>query len=253
VLISADLTTMSAISLCQMLRKKGPLGGRLPIIITSLDRPLVEQRLEAFGAGAWDYIGYLQGIDELMLKLRVFIGAKRELDRPAGLVDQLTGLYNLAGVKRRGNELASMAYRHRDSLACVALAPVAIARPETAMGTGVLKALVRTLLRTTRHSDIIGRSDAGQFVVLAPGTDTPGATTLAERIAAAASRLLPTRSAGAPVLEFRAGIDAVRDARATRRKASDLVSAAFVALRHAEGDRSGHWLQTYARRAGRSG
>jgi diguanylate cyclase (GGDEF)-like protein len=248
ILISAHLHVGDVLALCRTLRGEPFAGHRLPIVITSSERPSTQQRLDAFGVGAWDYIGYPQGAEELVLKLEVFIGAKREADHleATGLIDELTGLYNLPGVQLRGEELDSMAYRRHDALACLVFAALTNGNGEWAEAAPErLKAIARAFRGTARRSDIIGRTESNEFVVLAPGTDAGGATRLAERISTAA--VASEEVAGLLPLELRAGLDAVANARETPRKSTDLLSCASVALANAKADPAGHWLKPFER------
>jgi GGDEF domain-containing protein len=215
--------------------------------MTSVERPPLGQRLEALESGAWDYLGYPHGAEELLLKLDVFVRSKLESDRleEAGLIDQVTGLYSLPGVQRRGEELDSQAYRNSDALACLVLAASSKGSPETGVEPELLRTVARAFRDTARRSDIIGRTEAGEFVVLAPNTDATGATRLAERFSGAADGLAHERVTSVLPLELRAGFDAVTNARATPRKAKDLLLHASVALGQAKSDPTSYWLKPF--------
>nr|UXE46027.1 hypothetical protein Hi04_10k_c554_00026 [uncultured bacterium] len=247
ILINGQLRDVDTLALCRSVRKDPRVGDRLPIVMTSLERPPLEQRLHALESGAWDYLGYPHGAEELLLKLDLFVRSKLESDRleDAGFIDQLTGLYSLPGVRRRGEELDSQAYRNSDALACLVLAASSKGSPETALHPELLRTVARALRDTARHSDVIGRTGDGEFVVLAPKTDATGATRLAERFSSAADGLAHERATSVLPLELRGGFDAVTDARATPRKADDLLLHASVALGQAKSDPASYWLKSF--------
>src|SRR5207247_8315243 len=108
-----------------------------------------------------------------------------------GLVDDVTGVYNLRGLTRRA-ELAAQASRRHSALCCVLLRPE-IERDADAGGGSkspdpqpwVLRGIATALRSTVRHSDASGRPDPSSFAVVAIDTDTSQAQPPAERLAPA--------------------------------------------------------------------
>ena len=83
------------------------------------------QRLEAYRAGAWEFLGQPLDGEALLLKLNTFLQCKREVDalREENLLDPGTGLYNMRGLSRRAREIGAEAFRRRDPVACVVFSP----------------------------------------------------------------------------------------------------------------------------------
>jgi diguanylate cyclase (GGDEF)-like protein len=246
VFVDVVLPDGDGLEVCRALRDEPLTGAGTPIFMTCPERPSRAQRLDAFRAGAWDIIGYPVDAEELLLRLEAYVESKFTADRfrEEGLIDQLTGLYNLRGLERRAEELSSWAYRERRSLACVVFAPVEVESDDEMVVTHLIKDVAGAIRLAGRISDVIGRLGKTEIAVLAPSTDADGAVKLAERLAAV------IRSSG-PVpggIDIRAGFDAVGNAHENPTKARDLLMRATVALRKskANGD---DWIQPFDNRS----
>src|SRR5438128_2700 len=145
------------------------------------------------------------------------------------------GFYTVRGLALRAQELTLQAFHHAQPLACVALAPVTT-DGQNAVAVDLLADVLRG---TARRSDAIGRVGPGEFAVIAPGTDRPGAVLLAERLA----RGVKTLTGATPGL--RAGYDAVGNARYTPIEPKNLLSRATTALRAAKGQGGPNWIQGF--------
>lgn len=242
IFIDIMLPDGSGLELCQALRSEPLIGPTTPIFMTSPERPARSQRIEAFRAGAWDLLGYPVDGEELVLRLDACVQAKIAADtlREEGLVDPITGLYNLRGLERRMIELRSWAFRERRALACVVFAPAGQEHDDDLAVTHVLRDVASAFLGSGRVSDVIGRLGKSEIAVVAPGTDRAGAVALAERLAAAIAAAGPVPGG----IRLRAGYDAVPDAREFPSQAQDLLMRATIAMRKSRASGNG-WLQAF--------
>ena len=187
-----------------------------------------------------------------MLKLRLYLQAGSELNhvREQSLTDELTGLYNLRGLERRVEEIASAAVREAQALACVVLAPTlefeSEREPPSVIEEPISEAAVRcgsALKEACRKSDAIGTLGLLEFAVVAPSTDEDGAIKLAERLAEAIRSTVETTDLES--FEIRAGVDAVSNAGETSVVPGDLLVHATRALRESKSQHNGDWIQSY--------
>jgi diguanylate cyclase (GGDEF)-like protein len=240
IFVSSNLPDADGVDLCRSLRESVEVSSTIPILITSPERPVREQRLAALEAGAWDFVSYPLDAQELLLRLDAFVRAKFESDRARErcLIDEPTGLYNLRGLEQRAHELRSLAYRDRQALACIVIAPdfsAGKASPdaepdERAIEDAVLR-LGMALKDLGRVSDAIGRLGQSEFAILAPSTDKDGAVKLVERLAQAMRKWEQESERPANDMQLRAGYDAVGNVRETPVEARDLLLHATIALR----------------------
>lgn len=238
IVVDLNLPDADGFSLCRSLRAEPGLS-RTPIVVTTSGHPSRHERLEALRAGAWEYLGHPLDAEEILLRFNTFARAKLEADRAReeGLLDQLTGLYNLQGLARRAREMGSQAFRHGGALACVVFAPDA-ATDEDAPEV-VLSAVERVgnaLRSFGRVSDAIGRVGDTEFAVFAPDTDAEGAERLTRRLAEALERE-GTR------VHLRSGYHAVRDFREASVEPVDMLVRASNALREARHSNGGRVAQ----------
>lgn len=243
IVIDANLPDTDSLELCRSLRDDPAFGDAMPILLTTSERPSRRLRLEALRAGAWDFLSYPIDAEELVLRLEAFVGAKLEADRrrEEGLVDDLTGFYNLRGLERRVHELTSWAYRQHGALACVVLAPESDGAAQE-LADVMATELAQVIKRTGRISDVVGRLGKNEFAILAPGTDAAGAVRLAERLAEAAQKTASEGDGNASELHFRAGYDVVPDVTVSPDLARDVLVRATKALRKSKRGESGEWI-----------
>lgn len=196
-ILDANLSGIGGIELCRLLRSELRVTRSTPLLITTSSGLTRAKRLEALEAGAWDVLRLPVDPQELRLKLDVFVRAKMDADeaRDEGLLDQMTGLYNVRGLLRRMTELVADARRYQRNLACLVLALDEMngnangsERVDQAVA-GVLGDLAGAFRDTLRASDAVARIGEKDFVVIAPGTDRQGATILANRIGEAVAGL----------------------------------------------------------------
>jgi len=247
VVIDANLPDTDSLELCRMLRDDPAFGDAMPILLTTSERPSRRMRLDALRAGAWDFLSYPIDAEEMVLRLEAFVGAKLEADRrrEEGLVDDLTGFYNLHGLERRVQELTSRAYREHGALACVVLAPESDGSSQEVADV-LATELAQVIKRTGRISDVVGRLGKNEFAILAPGTDAAGAVRLAERLTEAAQQIGGEGNGHHTELHFRAGYDVVPDVSASPDLARDVLIRATKALRKSKrGKNGGDWIMPF--------
>jgi hypothetical protein len=159
------------------------------------------QQIEALRAGAWELRGDPLDMEELVLRLSVYVQGKLEVDRIGveGLVDRTSGLYNDAGMARRSAELAAFTAREGMPLACAVFQPA-----DGVLASVAADRLALAFQRAGRISDAVCRTGPVEFTVFAPATDETGAEGLVQRITDAVSR--------SSAVKLRAGISTVPSA-----------------------------------------
>jgi diguanylate cyclase (GGDEF)-like protein len=190
IVIDLNLPDLDGPELCRRLREDSRIGDVVPILMTTTGHPSRNDRLSALRAGAWDLLVHPLDGEDLLLRLNAFARAKHASDRAreAGLVDQVTGLYNLRGFAQRARELGAHVARMGSPLACVVVVAEP-ADPTAEDGAGAVAVRLAELLRHLgRSSDVIGRVGESEFAVLAPGAGSVSAATLAQRLTAAADQ-----------------------------------------------------------------
>ncbi len=251
IIIDLQLSDGTGHELCRELRARQLVSASTPILLTLPQTPTRRDRLAALHAGAWDCLAQPLDAEEVLALLDAFLPAKLDADhaRADGLVDELTGLYNVRGLTRRAWELASHASRRRAALACVLLAPdpnpdEINAIPDDSHDE-VLRRIAGTLRSTARVSDAIGRLGPSAFAVVAVDTDSVQARRLAERLAQAilAEPDLPAEQA--PRFRLHGGWHGVPDFHAASIDTVELMLRATAALQRARSDPMGTWLRGF--------
>ncbi len=192
-----DQRASDNLALCRAIRADPSISRATPIILTTTGPALRAQQLDALRAGAWELRGDPLDMEELILRLGVYVQGKLEADRlgTEGLIDRASGLYNDSGMIRRSAEMAAFTARQGLPLACV------VFQPENGVLTaGAADRLAQAFRHAGRISDAVGRTGPAEFAVFAPATDETGAEGLVQRITDAVSR--------AAAVKLRAGISA---------------------------------------------
>src|SRR6266487_1036953 len=173
--MALEQRTTDSLALCRALR----------IILTTAGPALRAQQLEALRAGAWELRGDPLDVEEMVLRLGVYVQGKLEVDRlgAEGLVDRASGLYNDEGMTRRSAELAAFTTREGMPLACAVFQPV-----DGVLTAGGADRLAQAFHRAGRISDAVGRTGPAEFTVFAPATDETGLEGLVQRIGDAVAR-----------------------------------------------------------------
>jgi len=176
VLLDATIAQPPRFAFCRTLRADPVFSPAIPIILTSVDRLLHAERLEALRAGAWEVHSEPLDAEELLLRLGAYVQAKLAMDRvtAGSLVDRTSGLYNAAGLARRSEELAAFSSRHGLPLSCVVF--------RDAQHDGDDNEVAGAFKQEGRISDAIGRVGPDEFAVFAPATDEAAVARLVERL-----------------------------------------------------------------------
>lgn len=244
IILDAQMPDMHGFEVCRALREDPRFSATTPIVITTSGPSGRSQRLEAYRAGAWEFLGQPLDGEALLLKLGTFLLCKQEVDslREESLLDPPTGLYNMRGLARRAREIGAEALRRRDALACVVFSPESASdgvgdtpdeeSQRMADQVGLL------FKRAGRASDAIGRLGQSEFAVIAPATGPDGALRMVRRLGAAVEITpIPVRG-GDRAVRIRAGYCAVPDFAESAVDAVELLLRATTALRdlRREGD-----------------
>jgi diguanylate cyclase (GGDEF)-like protein len=236
IILDAQMPDMHGFEVCRALRGDPRFSATTPIVITTSGPSGRTQRLEAYRAGAWEFLGQPLDGEALLLKLNTFLQSKREVDglREENLLDPGTGLYNMRGLSRRAREIGAEAFRRRDPVACVVFAPDIEETEEEAPEEEArrMSDQVALLFRQAgRASDAIGRLGMAEYGVIAPATGPEAAVRLARRLGGAVeSSPIPIRG-GERTLRLRAGYCAVPDFAESSVDAVELLLRATTALR----------------------
>lgn len=242
VILDAQMPDVHGVDVCRELRSDPRFSATTPIIITTAGPSGRTQRLEAYRAGAWEFLGQPLDGEALLLKLETFLKSKLEVDRirDENLLDHPSGLYNMRGLSRRAREIGSEAVRLRQALACVVFAPEPGAEPETTdtLVLNIAEQVGKILRESGRASDAIGRLGPAEFAVIAPATEAQGAVRMVERLGDVLERMQISNGTGSHTLRVRAGYCAVPDFAASPVDAVEMLLRATSALRHlrAEGN-----------------
>jgi PleD family two-component response regulator len=235
VIIDSGMPDIPGVDLCLQLRDDPDFPSSTPVVMTTAGPASRSQRLDAYRAGAWEYLSLPVDAEALILKLTAFVRAKREIDRSReeSLLDDSTGLYNVRGLARRAREMGAEASRRRAPLACVAVsASVSGEAGFEDLDPRVAEELGDLCRRTARSSDAVGRLGRSDFAILAPATDDAGAVRLAERLREGAALTTFTSSDSIGAYEIRAGYCAYQDFSKSPVDAVELLLRAATALRH---------------------
>ena len=250
IILDAQMPDMHGFEVCRALRSDPRFSATTPIVITTSGPSGRTQRLEAYQAGAWEFLGQPLDGESLLLKLGTFLQSKREVDslREESLLDQGTGLYNMRGLSRRAKEIGSEAFRRRDPLACVVFSPDAepaaddVPEAEEQRMSDQLGLLFR---QAGRASDAIGRLGPTEFAVIAPATGPEAALRLVRRLGGAVeSSPIPIRG-GERSVRVRAGYCAVADFAESSVDAVELLLRATTALRDLKREGDGERVRAF--------
>src|SRR2546425_2020703 len=183
--VALDQRSSDNLALCRALRTEPSVSRATPIILTTAGPALRAQQIEALRAGAWELRGDPLDMEELVLRLGVYVQGKLEVDRigAEGLVDRTSGLYNDAGMTRRAAELAAFTARQGMPLACAVFQPT-----DGVLTSAAADRLALAFQRAGRISDAVCRTGPAEFTVFAPATDETGAEGLVQRMTDAVSR-----------------------------------------------------------------
>jgi PleD family two-component response regulator len=240
VILDEDLGGMTGVAVCQALRDD-PLFDHATPIFLSAPAPAADQaRQRAFFAGAWDFCSQPIDVEVLLLKMRNFVRAKRELEQSRAdlMVDPSTGVYSAHGLHRWAETLGALASRQKKSFACVAVQPSAATGHAMSMQqrndatNDLMTRLADLCQKNSRRSDVVGHLGDSRFAILAPDTGDAGVLGLVERIRKAleTSKSNPGWNKD---WDLSIGYSSVNDLGTGEVNATDLIGQAQQALTHA--------------------
>jgi diguanylate cyclase (GGDEF)-like protein len=254
IILDAQMPDMHGVEVCRAIKDDPRYSGTIPIIITTSGPSGRAQRLEAYRAGAWEFLGQPLDGEALLLKLQTFIRAKFEIDRvrDESLLDQLTGLYNMRGLAKRAREIGSEAFRRHHALACIVFSP----DPESAAAensdqiseahaTKVAERVGEIIRQRGRASDAIGRLGRSEFAVIAPSTEAEGAVRLMQRLGQSIEAESVNLGEVEKKLRIRAGYCAVPDFAESSVDAVEMLLRATTALRHLRNEGNGERIRAF--------
>jgi diguanylate cyclase (GGDEF)-like protein len=254
IILDAQMPDMHGVEVCRAIKDDPRYSGTIPIIITTSGPSGRAQRLEAYRAGAWEFLGQPLDGEALLLKLQTFIRAKFEIDRvrDESLLDQLTGLYNMRGLAKRAREIGSEAFRRHHALACIVFSP----DPESAAAensdqiseahaTKVAERVGEIIRQRGRASDAIGRLGRSEFAVIAPSTEAEGAVRLMQRLGQSIEAESVNLGEVEKKLRIRAGYCAVPDFAESSVDAVEMLLRATTALRHLRSEGNGERIRAF--------
>jgi diguanylate cyclase (GGDEF)-like protein len=251
IILDAQMPDMHGVDVCRALRDDLRFSGTIPIIITTSGPSGRAQRLEAYRAGAWEFLGQPLDGEALLLKLQTFIRAKFEIDRvrDESLLDQVTGLYNMRGLAKRAREIGSEAFRRHHALACIVFSPDPEASDNDQVSeeaaTRVAERVGEIIRRSGRASDAIGRLGRSEFAVIAPATEAEGAVRLMQRLGQTIESESVTLGEIEKKLRIRAGYCAVPDFAESSVDAVEMLLRATTALRHLRSEGNGERMRAF--------
>jgi diguanylate cyclase (GGDEF)-like protein len=233
IILDRQMPDLGGAEVCRRLRADPRFGSTTPILITTAGQAGRTQRLEAFEAGAWDFISQPIEGEIILHKVRTFLEAKQAADsaRATGFLDPVTGLYNRLGFERRARELGAEALRARQSVACVVLVADA-PEVESALETAdhVAGNIAAFFHNSGRTADVVARLGPLKFAVLAPATSSEGALRLVERAGAALGSMGGATALDGGPITLRAGYCIVSDGSEEPLNPEELVARASVGL-----------------------
>ena len=237
---------LPGVEICRDLRDTTGVRDSTPILLIADEAFDVRRRTLAHQAGAWAVLDGDVEASEMVAILETFIAAKHDADsaREASLVDPETGFYNIRGILRKASEITADSTRTGRPVACVVLG---LNHRESGLADdrAVTDEFANAVRRALRGADAVGRLGEGDFVVVSPGTDHPGAARLAERLLALVDRTTLGRGEYGP--PFRAGYYAVQQSDEDSMIPVDLLTRATLALRRAQECATAQRIKPYAR------
>jgi len=156
------------------------------ILVSAIDEP--GRRALGLDIGADDFMLKPVDADELLARVRMHLRrARREAElRERSITDELTGLLNRRGILEELERERARALRNGTPLSVLAIDVDGFkAINDTyghAAGDAVLVHVARTVERTVRTTDRVGRMGGDELLVILPDTDQAPARALAARL-----------------------------------------------------------------------
>lgn len=235
VILDADLPDMSGSDVCRVLQGEPGIAEQVPILILAREQPTPVQRVDALRAGAWDILWQQDDQQELTLKLQTYLRARQYSHALTGeAVDGMTVLYDRSGLARRARELGALMTRRHGALAAIVFR----------LEGGPLPHIGCIVSRAARLSDVVGTLGPAEYAVLAPGTDSVGALSLARRAATILQDAF-TANSRHTTLELSIGYDAVDNLTYTPIDPAALIARASSGSRSGAAEPETPWIRRF--------
>lgn len=194
ILLDIEMPEANGIEICRAL-KSDPTTRDIPVIIVTSHTDEADER-EGLRAGAIDYVTKPISPELLRIRVRNHVMLHRLLLqwRDEAMIDPLTGLANR---RRFEAELATELARGQREGAPTSLLMIDVdhfrrfnnsfGHPGGDVCLQEVSRVISSVLR--RPADLAGRWGGEEFVVMLPGTDLPGARTVAQALLAAVRRI----------------------------------------------------------------
>ena len=247
VLIDSRLPDIAGVEVGRQLRESGTLGTHVPVVLMTSGTVPRELIRDAYVAGIWSVWEQPLDGELLVLRLRIWITAKKTVDavERTRLTDTNEKFYTHRGLEHRVREMIAEAARRNTPVACIAVAATASATPgalsERLLPPSAIKELGRAVSELARASDVVGQMGTCEFAILAPMTGAEGAETIVSRLRDRVAKLPSYIENGEPVsILVRAGIATIDAPQTRRHESSDLLQRAAIALRCTHSTHSSH-------------
>lgn len=186
IVMEAVLSGMNGLSVLDQLRPKS-LEEIVPALILSRkDDP--GTKLLAFRRGAFDFVVKPFDAEEVGARVRALVRSKilQEMLRQSSISDPLTSVYNARFLSAWLAREMERVKRYRLDFSCLLLDLDGFRRLNEEKGERFGDFLLREVAGITAHntraSDILGRLENGEFLLLLPGTSKEGAMVVARRL-----------------------------------------------------------------------
>lgn len=232
VILDADLPDMSGSDVCRVLQGEPGIAEQVPILILAREQPTPVQRVDALRAGAWDILWQQDDQQELTLKLQTYLRARQYSHALTG--EAVDVMYDRSGLVRRARELGALMTRRHGALAAIVFR----------LEGGLLPHIGCIVSRAARLSDVVGTVGPAEPAVLAPGTDSVGALSLARRVATILQDAFAANTRG-NTLELSIGYDAVDNLTYTPIDPAALIARASSGSRSGAAEPETPWIRRF--------
>jgi diguanylate cyclase (GGDEF)-like protein len=236
ILLDVKMPGLDGVSVARRLRQDPKTQG-IPVILLSACRDM-ETKVEAFAAGAQDYVVKPFACEEIDARIRTALGRRRALIELQSevqdlqvnnnqleqllMIDEKTGLFNFREFQRRLSDEWNRAERYGAPLSVIFLDLDDFKSINDTLGHQAgdlaLQEFATLVSGGARGSDVAARYGGEEFAIILPHTDGEMGLRVAERILAAVREFVfleetkPTRitvSAGVATYSSGAGIDSM--------------------------------------------
>ena len=196
ILLDVEMPGTNGFETCRRL-KADPSTADIPVVFLT-GASTTEERIKGLDLGAVDYITKPFDVAELRARVRAALRTRHlhQLLAKRAMIDGLTGLWNRAYFEISLNKEVSASRRTGTPLSCIMVDVDHFKsindRYGHPFGDQTLRVVADVISTGRRPNDTVCRYGGEEFAILAAGTDTQGAATLAERVraAVAACRLI---------------------------------------------------------------